>query len=225
MCNILYTFVPSPDSFLNLLCTEIIFHQEEEIEYMVSWLQARNRTAGTPCSAITSTDNTMMPGMMPAAAPTAMTMPGMTPAAAPTTMHMPTSTLMPECGVDSRLSDEIDYTVPGGLKYGVTVEGDANANNDGRRRMSSMRGSTVPPRPRAAPRRQAMEGMDMGGMVMGCGNTSCLSSDCFIRENEWMHDQMSIAFTCEPNVDFVRGMIPHHQGAGAARSHKGGYTK
>ena len=102
MCNILYTFVPSPDSFLNLLCTEIIFHQEEEIEYMVSWLQARNRTAGTPCSAITSTDNTMMPGMMPAAAPTAMTMPGMTPAAAPTgsmpgmmpaaaptTMHMP----------------------------------------------------------------------------------------------------------------------------------------
>ena len=81
MCNILYTFVPSPDSFLSLLCTEIIFHQEEEIEYMVSWLQARNRTAGTPCSAVTSTDNTMMPGMTPAAAPTAMHMP----AAAPTT--------------------------------------------------------------------------------------------------------------------------------------------
>jgi uncharacterized protein (DUF305 family) len=52
-----------------------------------------------------------------------------------------------------------------------------------------------------------------GGMVMGCGNTSCLSSQCWIRENEWMHDAMAIELTCDPNVDFVRGMLPHHQSA------------
>ena len=28
-----------------------------------------------------------------------------------------------------------------------------------------------------------------------------------------MHDAMSIAFTGNADVDFVKGMIPHHQGA------------
>lgn len=31
--------------------------------------------------------------------------------------------------------------------------------------------------------------------------------------NARMHEQMDIAFTGNPDVDFVRGMIPHHQGA------------
>ncbi len=31
--------------------------------------------------------------------------------------------------------------------------------------------------------------------------------------NARMHEQMDITFTGNPDVDFVRGMIPHHQGA------------
>jgi len=31
--------------------------------------------------------------------------------------------------------------------------------------------------------------------------------------NDKMHKEMGVAFTGDPDVDFVRGMIPHHQGA------------
>lgn len=31
--------------------------------------------------------------------------------------------------------------------------------------------------------------------------------------NDKMHKEMGISFTGDPDVDFVRGMIPHHQGA------------
>ncbi len=31
--------------------------------------------------------------------------------------------------------------------------------------------------------------------------------------NDKMHKDMSISFTGNPDVDFVKGMIPHHQGA------------
>ena len=31
--------------------------------------------------------------------------------------------------------------------------------------------------------------------------------------NNRMHEQMDITFTGNPDIDFVRGMIPHHQGA------------
>ena len=51
------------------------------------------------------------------------------------------------------------------------------------------------------------------GMVMGCGNTSSISSQLYISENMAMHHGMAIDFTCDPEVDFVRGMIPHHRGA------------
>jgi uncharacterized protein (DUF305 family) len=39
------------------------------------------------------------------------------------------------------------------------------------------------------------------------------SSAAFRAINEKMHDGMDIAFTGNADVDFVRGMIPHHQGA------------
>ena len=51
------------------------------------------------------------------------------------------------------------------------------------------------------------------GMRMGCGNASCASTHAFLRENMQMHDAMAIHFTCDAEADFVRGMIPHHQGA------------
>jgi hypothetical protein len=39
------------------------------------------------------------------------------------------------------------------------------------------------------------------------------SSLAFHAINKKMHDSMDIAFTGNADVDFVRGMIPHHQGA------------
>jgi uncharacterized protein (DUF305 family) len=50
-------------------------------------------------------------------------------------------------------------------------------------------------------------------MAMGCGDGTCTTTTAFMHENMAMHDAMAIEFTCNVEVDFVRGMIPHHAGA------------
>ena len=69
MCRILYNFVDVVDPFLSYLCTEIVFHQEEEIEFMVSWLQARDLGIGTRCSNLTTSAPTASPTASPSTSP------------------------------------------------------------------------------------------------------------------------------------------------------------
>lgn len=39
------------------------------------------------------------------------------------------------------------------------------------------------------------------------------STEAFLQTNEKMHKAMKIAFTGDADIDFITGMIPHHQGA------------
>jgi uncharacterized protein (DUF305 family) len=43
--------------------------------------------------------------------------------------------------------------------------------------------------------------------------THSASSHAFNEANDKMHKDMMIEYSGDPDVDFVRGMIPHHQGA------------
>ncbi|KQV32293.1 hypothetical protein ASC97_01475 [Rhizobium sp. Root1203] len=49
-------------------------------------------------------------------------------------------------------------------------------------------------------------------MTKPMGNHSA-SSHAFTEANTKMHKDMMIEYSGDPDVDFVRGMIPHHQGA------------
>lgn len=62
----------------------------------------------------------------------------------------------------------------------------------------------------------AMDHGSMGAMKAAngpAGDTDSPSSKAFIAANEKMHSAMATGLTGDPDVDFVRGMIPHHQGA------------
>lgn len=56
------------------------------------------------------------------------------------------------------------------------------------------------------------QAMDHGAMDHGKTSEDPVIA-AFLAVNERMHRDMAITFTGEADVDFVRGMIPHHQGA------------
>jgi len=64
----------------------------------------------------------------------------------------------------------------------------------------------------AAQAQSAMPGMDHSAHTAAPAGSSP-SSAAFAKANETMHKGMAINPTGNTDVDFARGMIPHHQGA------------
>jgi uncharacterized protein (DUF305 family) len=62
-----------------------------------------------------------------------------------------------------------------------------------------------------------MHGMQHGGHGSGHASSAAVPNDpasqAFAAANAKMHKDMAISFTGNADADFVRGMIPHHQGA------------
>ncbi|MFA7305208.1 MAG: DUF305 domain-containing protein [Hyphomicrobium sp.] len=55
--------------------------------------------------------------------------------------------------------------------------------------------------------------MDHSGMDMGDASAEAPASQAFKAASQKMHENMTTSLTGDADVDFVKGMIPHHQGA------------
>jgi uncharacterized protein (DUF305 family) len=55
--------------------------------------------------------------------------------------------------------------------------------------------------------------MGSGGMAMAPKGDTGPSSRAYAEANARMHEGMAITFTGDADIDFAKGMVPHHQGA------------
>jgi uncharacterized protein (DUF305 family) len=58
-----------------------------------------------------------------------------------------------------------------------------------------------------------MDHSKMGNSTSSTGAADTASTKAFKAANDKMHGDMAIAFSGNADVDFVKGMLPHHQGA------------